>query len=64
VGAVAPLDIVIPKGMTTQDAQKTSFFQALNIPTKITKGNIEIISDVSGSLHRRFPLFRPAGAGL
>ncbi|MFN9945103.1 MAG: hypothetical protein ACK56I_37110 [bacterium] len=26
--------------------EKTSFFQALSIPTKITKGTIEIISDV------------------
>merc|ERR1712059_134140 len=26
--------------------EKTSFFQALNIPTKITKGTIEIVADV------------------
>lgn len=46
VGAIAPEDIVIAAGPTGQDAQKTSFFQALNIPTKIAKGSIEIISDV------------------
>jgi hypothetical protein len=29
-----------------QDAQKTSFFQALNIPTKIARGTIEIMTEV------------------
>jgi large subunit ribosomal protein LP0 len=46
VGAIAPADIIIAAGPTGQDAQKTSFFQALNIPTKIAKGSIEIVSDV------------------
>eukprot|EP00043_Microstomoeca_roanoka_P026434 m.11581 g.11581 ORF g.11581 m.11581 type:complete len:313 (+) comp6584_c0_seq1:262-1200(+) len=46
VGAVAPVEVVIPKGVTPLDAQKTSFFQALNIQTKITKGAIEIVNDV------------------
>merc|ERR1712070_1121776 len=32
VGAIAPEVVVIPKGPTPLDAQKTSFFQALNIP--------------------------------
>ena len=47
VGAIAQDDVTIPKGVTAMDAQKTSFFQALNITTKITKGSIEIVSDVS-----------------
>ena len=46
VGAIAPVDVIIPCGPTGMDPSKTSFFQALNVPTKITKGTIEIISDV------------------
>lgn len=46
VGAIAPEPIVIPAGPTGQDAQKTTFFQALNIPTKIVRGNIDILSEV------------------
>lgn len=38
---------MIPKGPTSLDAQKTSFFQALNIQTKITKGAIEIVNNVN-----------------
>jgi large subunit ribosomal protein LP0 len=46
IGAISQDNVIVPKGVTTMDAQKTSFFQALNISTKITKGNIEIVSDV------------------
>lgn len=45
-GAIAPVDVWIPKGPTGLDPAQTSFFQALNIPTKINKGSIEIIQDV------------------
>jgi large subunit ribosomal protein LP0 len=45
-GVVATVDVVIPKGVTSLQPTETSFFQALNISTKITKGNIEILSDV------------------
>jgi len=45
-GALAPLDVFVPAGNTGQGPEKTSFFQALAIPTKITKGTIEILSDV------------------
>jgi len=45
-GAIAPLDVVVPAQNTGLGPEKTSFFQALNIPTKITKGTIEIIADV------------------
>ena len=45
VGAVAPCDVVIPAGNTGMEPTQTSFFQALNIPTKITKGTVEIIND-------------------
>merc|ERR1712059_184126 len=45
-GAIAPLDVTVPAQNTGLGPEKTSFFQALDIPTKITKGTIEIIADV------------------
>lgn len=45
-GAIAPLEVVIPAQNTGLGPEKTSFFQALSIPTKISKGTIEIINDV------------------
>ncbi|KAF1741206.1 hypothetical protein MXB_1352 [Myxobolus squamalis] len=44
---VAQCDVVIPKGVTGLAPDKTSFFQALNIPTMINKVNIEILSDIN-----------------
>ena len=44
--AIAPVDVVIPAGNTGMDPSKTSFFQALGVPTKIARGTIEIINDV------------------
>jgi len=44
-GVIAPVDCVILKGPTGLDPAQTSFFQALNIATKINKGSIEIIND-------------------
>ncbi|KAL7754486.1 ribosomal protein P0 (A0) (L10E) [Sorochytrium milnesiophthora] len=44
-GAVAPLDVIVPAGNTGMEPGKTSFFQALGIPTKITKGMVEITTD-------------------
>jgi len=44
-GAYSPVRVVVPAGNTGQEPTKTSFFQALNIPTKITKGTVEIIAD-------------------
>lgn len=46
-GAIAPCDVVLPAQVTTLGPEKTSFFQALQITTKITKGTIEIINDVN-----------------
>lgn len=46
-GVIAPLDVVVPGQNTGLGPEKTSFFQALAIPTKITKGTIEILGDVS-----------------
>jgi len=45
--AIAPCDVVLPAQVTSLGPEKTSFFQALQIPTKITKGTIEIINDVN-----------------
>lgn len=50
-GAIAPCEVVIPAQNTGLGPEKTSFFQALSIPTKISKGTIEIINDV--------PILRP-----
>ncbi|KAK1385953.1 Ribosomal protein 60S [Heracleum sosnowskyi] len=44
VGLVAPVDVVVPPGNTDLDSSQTSFFQVLNIPTKINKGTVEIIT--------------------
>jgi len=41
-GVVAPIDVVIPPGPTGLDPGQTSFFQTLNIGTKIVKGAIEM----------------------
>jgi len=45
-GAISPVDVVVPAQQTSLGPEKTSFFQALSIPTKITRGLIEIISSV------------------
>lgn len=45
-GAVAPKDVYVPAGNTGMEPGKTSFFQALGVPTKIARGTIEIVSDV------------------
>jgi len=46
VGVIAPIDVVIPPGPTGLDPGQTSFFQTLNISTKITKGAIELTTEV------------------
>lgn len=43
-GVVAPDDVFIPAGPTGLDPGQTAFFQALNIPTKIARGAIEIVN--------------------
>jgi len=45
-GALAPRNVLVPAGNTGMEPGKTSFFQALGIPTKIARGTIEIVSDV------------------
>jgi large subunit ribosomal protein LP0 len=46
-GAIAPCDVVVPAGNTGLEPTQTSFFQALNIGTKINKGQIEISNNVN-----------------
>jgi len=45
-GSFAPEDVWVPAGPTGLDPGQTSFFQALNIATKIVKGTIEIVNNV------------------
>lgn len=44
-GMLAPDDVTIPKGPTGLDPKQTSFFQTLQIQTKIVKAQIEIVAD-------------------
>lgn len=45
VGAVAPSKVIVPKGPTGCDPGQTAFFQTLQIATKITRGQIEMVND-------------------
>lgn len=45
-GSIAPCNVLVPKGPTGMEPTKTSFFQALQIQTRINKGQIEITNDV------------------
>jgi len=46
-GAIAPCDVTLPAQVTNLGPEKTSFFQALQITTKITRGTIEIVNDIN-----------------
>ncbi|XP_057595300.1 60S acidic ribosomal protein P0-like [Hippopotamus amphibius kiboko] len=45
-GAIAPCEVTVPAQNTGLGLEKTSFFQALGITTKISRDTIEILSDV------------------
>jgi len=45
IGAISPVEVMIPAGNTGLEPTMTSFFQALNIATKIAKGTVEIVAD-------------------
>jgi len=45
-GSLAPTNVIVPPGPTGCDPGQTSFFQVLQIATKITKGQIEITNPV------------------
>jgi len=44
-GALAQSDVIIPAGPTSLEPTMTAFLQALNISSKISKGNIEILNE-------------------
>ena len=44
IGAIAPVDVFVEAGPTGCDPGQTQWFQALNIATKISRGQIEIVS--------------------
>jgi len=46
VGIDAPCDVMVKAGPTGCDPTQTAFFQLLDIPTKINRGQVEIVSDV------------------
>jgi len=46
-GMIAPCDVMLRKGVTSLPPDKTSFFQASGIHTKINGGKIEILRDMS-----------------
>uniref|UniRef100_A0A8C8U950 Large ribosomal subunit protein uL10 n=1 Tax=Peromyscus maniculatus bairdii TaxID=230844 RepID=A0A8C8U950_PERMB len=52
-GAITPCEVTVPAQNTGLGPEKTSFFQALGITTKISRGTIEILSDVfdNGSIY-------------
>jgi len=45
-GVLSPQDVELPAGPTGLDPSNTNFFQALNIPTKIVKGAVELVAAV------------------
>ena len=50
-GALAPIDVFVDPVNTGLGPEKTSFFQALQIATKISRGTIEILVSV-GTVYR------------
>merc|ERR1719262_993749 len=46
VGIIAPCQVMVKAGPTGCDPTQTSFFQMMDIPTKINRGQVEIVSDV------------------
>merc|ERR1711972_1160725 len=44
-GQLSMVNMNLPSGPTGMDPSQTAFFQALNIGTKIVKGQIELVSD-------------------
>jgi ribosomal protein L10 len=60
-GAIAPCPVIIPAQNTGLGPEKTSFFQALSIPTKISKGTIEIIVSKVAVAFLPFKCGKPKG---
>jgi len=45
-GAIAPCDVIVPPGSTNMEPTQTTFFQSMNIATRINKGQIDIVDEV------------------
>jgi len=45
-GAIAPCDVSVPSGPTGMEPTQTTFFQSMNIATRINKGQIDITDEV------------------
>jgi len=61
-GALAPIDVIIPPGPTGMEPTQTSFFQAMNIGTRINRGQIDITDEVH--LIRQGEKVNPSQASL
>jgi len=46
VGAICPNDVIVRAGATGMDPAQTAFLQALNISSRINRGQVDIINDV------------------
>jgi len=46
VGAICPNDVILRAGATGMDPAQTAFLQALNISSRINRGQVDIINDV------------------
>jgi large subunit ribosomal protein LP0 len=44
VGAISPIEVILPAGPTGMDSSQIEYFQALKIPTKVIKNQLEIVS--------------------
>ena len=43
-GAISPIEVTLPAGPTGMDSSQIEYFQALKIPTKVIKNQLEIVS--------------------
>jgi len=46
-GSCSPCDVVLPKGVTNLGPEKTAFFRAVGISTRITKNQVELLHPVT-----------------
>jgi large subunit ribosomal protein LP0 len=44
VGSISPIEVTLPAGPTGMDSSQIEYFQALKIPTKVIKNQLEIVS--------------------
>jgi large subunit ribosomal protein LP0 len=44
IGSISPIEVIIPAGPTGMDSSQIEYFQALKIPTKVIKNQLEIVT--------------------